>query len=229
MPLPEKNIAKKRPPLIGFYGLSVPNEKSEPPGPGFPACGPLPRPPLAALVPPGQLAHLLRGGPSVCDMPPPGPAGSPPRRGTPCCCITAASTRSTTSSPWRSWTSRCSSPSRQVGPPRGKSRVLSASRVKRLVGESHPTVCRTSKCAYPSSPGCTSRNPSCGRNPECTKMSIAVLFMLMLKIRKTQLRFSKLGSHRSVERVAIKTMHGAVTSVTLWLEKSIYPDCRKDC
>lgn len=46
--------------------------------------------------------------------------GSPRRRGTPCCSTTAASTRSTTSSPWRSWTSRCSSPSRQVGPLAGR-------------------------------------------------------------------------------------------------------------
>lgn len=44
------------------------------------------------------------------------PAGSPPGRGTACCSTTAASTRSTTSSPWRWWASRCSSPSRQVGP-----------------------------------------------------------------------------------------------------------------
>lgn len=61
----------------------------------------------------------------MCDVLPLGPAGLPHRRGMLCCFITAASMRSMTSSPWRSWTSRCSSPSRQVGPPRGKSSVLS--------------------------------------------------------------------------------------------------------
>lgn len=89
-------------------------------------CGPLPPPLLADLVTPGPPARLLRGGQSVCDVLPLGPAGLPHRRGMLCCFITAASTRSMTSSPWRLWTSRCSSPSRQVGPPRGKGSVLSA-------------------------------------------------------------------------------------------------------
>lgn len=69
-----------------------------------------------APVPHPPPANLPCGGRSLCDVPLLGPTGLPPGSGTPCCCITAASMRSTTSSPWRSWASRCSSPSQQVRP-----------------------------------------------------------------------------------------------------------------
>lgn len=114
---------QKRTSLSRFYGLSTTDEKDECPGIRvFPVCGPeLSRGGLAVLhrgrllLPPP--AYLLRGAHSFCDVLLLGPAGLPPGRGTPCCSTMGASTRSTTSSPWRSWASRCSSPSQQVGPP----------------------------------------------------------------------------------------------------------------
>ena len=67
-------------------------------------------------LPPAVCGPSVRGH-SSCDALLLGPTGLPPKRGTPCCSIMAASTRSTTSSPWRLWANRCSSPSQQVGPP----------------------------------------------------------------------------------------------------------------
>lgn len=109
-----------------FYGPPTLDEKNEFPGPESflspaPRSRPVPAecttwfsaptpyfPAVCSPAVPGSFAHdvLLLG-----------PTGLPPKRGTPCCCITAALTRSTTSSPWRLWANRCSSPSQQVRPP----------------------------------------------------------------------------------------------------------------
>ena len=85
-----------------------------------------PQPPAGST-----LGHSLRD--VLC------PPGLPPRRGMRCCCITAASTRSTTSSPWRLWTSRCSSPSRQVKPPAPEGAAL-RQHPRRFAGRNHPVL-----------------------------------------------------------------------------------------